>query len=128
MTTQIIKLDHHDIKRFTELIRLFEDVFEMKNFVMPSETHLQKVLSGETFFSFVAVCDNKIIGGLTCYILPAYYVASSYVDIFDLAVSPVFQRKGIGRMLIESVKEYSKSLGYEEVFVQADEVDQYAVD
>ncbi|WP_142683480.1 GNAT family N-acetyltransferase [Chitinophaga polysaccharea] len=95
---------------------------------MPSETHLQKVLSGETFFSFVAVYDNKIIGGLTCYILPAYYVTSSYVYIFDLAVFPVFQRKGIGRMLIESVKEYSKSLGYEEVFVQADVEDQYAVD
>jgi len=128
MTPQIVKLNSCDIKYFTELIRLFEDVFEMKNLVMPSAIHLQKILSEETFLSFVAVHDNKIVGGLTCYILPAYYVTSSSVYVFDLAVLPAFQRKGIGRMLIESVKEYSKNLGYKEVFLQTEVEDQHAID
>ncbi len=44
MDIQIVKLNHNDCVRFQELIRLFEDVFEMKNFKMPAEIYLQKLL------------------------------------------------------------------------------------
>lgn len=48
--------------------------------------------------------------------------------IYDLAVSTSYQRKGIGSKLIAFANEYCKQSGFEEVFVQAEKDDDYAID
>jgi len=122
MNIQIEKLNHNDIHKFTALIRVFENVFEMKNFKMPDEIYLQQLLEKDDFF-FVALLENKVIAGLTSYIMHHYYSKLPLVYIFDLAVSTEFQRQGIGKMLITGNNIYCKSIGIEAVMVQADEVD-----
>jgi aminoglycoside 3-N-acetyltransferase I len=117
------KFDH-----FYALIRLFEEVFEMKDFVMPPVDYLKKLLDRDDFFVFVAVSDGRVVGGLTSYILRQYYSTSPLVYIYDLAVAPEYQRKGIGKMLITEIQSYCKDIGVEEVFVQADVADDYALD
>ena len=77
---------------------------------------------------FVAFSDNNIVGGLTAYILQQYYSRLPLVYVYDIAVKIEFQRQGIGRMLITSITKYCKEIGVEEVFVQADEVDDYAIE
>ena len=59
MDITIEKLNHNDINKFIELIRVFEDVFEMKNFEMPSEIHLQQLLQKDDFFVFVALLEQQ---------------------------------------------------------------------
>jgi len=125
---KIKRLDHEDISDFIDLICVFEDVFEMKNFKMPDESYLQKVLKKEGFMVFTALFQNNVVGGLTAYTLDAYYSKTTYVYIFDLAVKRQFQRKGIGKMLISSINTYCESIGVDEVFVQADLADDYAID
>ncbi|MCW3070717.1 MAG: GCN5-related N-acetyltransferase [Bacteroidetes bacterium] len=127
MDIKIEKLDHKDIEKFTELVFLFEDVFEMKDFKIPARAHLQQLLDKDDFFVFVALLDNKVVGGLTSYIMQQYYSTSPLVYIFDLAVKREVQWKGIGKMLIVGNNEYCKSIGAEAVMVEADEVDDYAV-
>lgn len=127
MDIKIEKLNHNDINKFTELIRLFEDVFEMKNFKMPDEIYLQQLLEKDDFFVFVALLDNKVVGGLTSYIMQQYYSKSPLVYVFDLAVKTELQRQGIGKKLIADNNAYCKSMGIEAVMVQADEVDDYAI-
>ena len=124
----ILKLDSENIKHFIELIRVFEDVFEMKNFVMPDAEYLLQLLKKDIFHVFVASSNNKVVGGLTAYMLPAYYLKSPSIYIYDLAVKTEFQRKGIGTMLISNINTYCKSIGVEEVFVQADLEDGHAID
>jgi len=48
--------------------------------------------------------------------------------IYDLAVLKDFRRKGIGKMLIKRLTDYCKKNGFDEIFVQADRVDGYALD
>jgi len=122
------KLTKDDYNYFSDLIGLFEDVFEMHNFKMPEEKYLRKLLSKENFFVFVALLENKVIGGLTAYTLDQYYSTKPLVYIFDLAVNREFQRQGIGKNLISKINTYCKEAGVEEVFVQADLVDDYALD
>lgn len=117
-----------EITHFYALIRLFEEVFEMKDFVMPPADHLEKLLARDDFFVFVALLDGQVIGGLTSYTLRQYYSTSPLVYIYDLAVAIEYQRKGIGRMLIADIQNYCKGIGVEEVFVQADVADGYALD
>lgn len=122
------KLTKGDDEYFIDLILLFEDVFEMQNFKIPTREYLRKLLSKENFFVFVALLENKVIGGLTAYTLDQYYSTKPLVYIFDLAVKREFQRQGIGKNLISTINAYCKEAGVEEVFVQADLVDDYALD
>lgn len=127
MKVIIEKLIYRDVDKFTELIRVFEDVFEMKNFNMPGENYLRQLLHKEDFFVFVAMLDNKVAGGLTSYIMHQYYSESPLVYIFDLAVKRELQYRGIGKMLIAANNSYSREIGAEAVMVQADVADDYAI-
>ncbi len=125
---QIIKLTNQDLDKFIELIQLFEDVFEMENFQIPHREYLQNQLAKSDFFVFVAILDDEVVGGLTSYTLHQYYSTSPLAYIYDLAVKTSLQRKGIGKLLIEGLIQYCKEIGMEEVFVQADKEDEYAID
>jgi aminoglycoside 3-N-acetyltransferase I len=50
------------------------------------------------------------------------------VYIYDLAVDSRHQRKGIGAKLIAAITSFCKAEGMQEVFVQADRVDEHAVE
>lgn len=125
---KITRLKKRDVTQFAELISLFEDVFEMKDFTLPAQKHLQKVLGQNNFHVWVAVIKNKIVGGLTSYIFDQYYSEKPLAYIYDLAVQTSLQRQGIGKKLISAVIEFYKKKGFEEVFLQADKIDQYAID
>lgn len=125
---EIRKIGIADLALFQELISVFEAVFEMQNFQMPDDQHLQHLLNKEEFHVFVAMAKDQVVGGLTAYSLQQYYSTMPLVYIYDLAVRTDFQRQGIGTKLIAATTDYCKSIGAEEVFVQADEVDDYALD
>lgn len=128
MDVEIKKLSSTDLAQFQDLIRLFEDVFEMQNFQMPDASYLQQLLDKPEFYVFIAIAENQVVGGLTAYTLQQYYATKPLVYIYDLAVATAFQRRGIGKKLIAGIITYCKAIGVEEVFVQADEVDEYALD
>ncbi len=128
MEIEYKKLEIEDLSCLTELIKLYEEVFEMEDFTLPDAQYLQSLLEKETVIFYAAIIDKKVVGGLTAHILPSTYFPSSEVYIYDLAVETEFQRKGIGRQLINSLKEYCASLRLKEVFVQADLEDRHAID
>jgi len=121
-------IQSNDIDKLNELISVFEIVFDMKNFKCPSETHLQKLLNKDTFFAVIAASGKKIIGGLTVYVLDQYYSEKPLAYIYDIAVLTDYQRKGVGKKLIEFTSDYCRQNGFEEIFIQADKVDDYAID
>jgi ribosomal protein S18 acetylase RimI-like enzyme len=122
------KLSYEDLPVLTALIKVYEEVFEMKDFRMPSAGHLQSLLEKEHIIFFVALSGSQVIGGLTAYVLPSVYFESSEVYVYDLAVKTEYQRKGAGRTLIDELKTYCRNLGSKEIFVQADLEDQHAID
>jgi aminoglycoside 3-N-acetyltransferase I len=121
-------LETNQVDDFIRLVMLFEKVFEMKDFKMPDRNHLAKTLTKPGFMAVVAESNNTIVGGATIYTLDQYYSTKPLAYLYDLAVLDDYQRQGIGRRVIEFIKEYYSSNGFEEVFVQADEIDDYALD
>lgn len=129
MKPTIKKLNKSDLPEFIQLLTVFEDVFEMQNFVRPPLEHLQDLLADDTFMVFVALDEElQVVGGLTAYTLTQYYSTQQLVYIYDLAVAADWQRKGVGTRLINAINAYCKNTGTEEVFVQADKIDDYALD
>ncbi|MGC3947211.1 MAG: GNAT family N-acetyltransferase [Chryseolinea sp.] len=127
MKVEIFKIESPDTTSFRRLLEIFADVFGMADFHHPSDEHLERVLQDESFFTFVASISDAIVGGITCYVLSPYYSTAPYVYIFDLAVLPQFQRLGFGNRLVQAVIQHSRKLGAEEVFVQADDIDEHAL-
>lgn len=128
MQIEIKKLQAQDLDEFIGLIEVFEDVFEMKNFSMPDKKYLQNVLTKPGFIVFVAIKEDQVIGGLTAYTFDQYYLKKPLAYIYDLAVRTNYQRQGIGKKLISGITKYCEENGFDEVFVQADKVDTYALD
>ena len=128
MPVEIKKLGHYDLNYFKDLIWVFEDVFEMEKFTMPDDDYLQQLLEKDSFLVFIALSEDKVVGGLTAYILQQYYSVRPLVYIYDLAVKTNYQRQGIGSILIAGITNYCRETGMEEVFVQADEEDGYALE
>jgi aminoglycoside 3-N-acetyltransferase I len=85
-------------------------------------------LKKDHFIVLTAKVRGRVIGGMTGYILDQYYDTKPLAYIYDLAILVEFQRKGIGRQLIEFFNSYCKNIGIAEVFVQADKADDYAID
>lgn len=127
-TVTFKKLDKDHFERFIEVIRLFEDVFEMERFSIPGSSHLRILLSKKNFFVFAAFSENKVVGGMTAHVLDQYYSEKPLAYIYDLAVDKNYQRQGIGKKLIAELNSYCTEKGFEEVFVQAYKVDDYAID
>ena len=121
-------LNASDLDKLRELIRLYEDVFEMKDFVMPSDAHLQLLLDKNGITFLVAEKNGKVVGGLTAHDLPSTYFEANEVYVYDLAVAKNYQRTGIGKKLLEELAAICKRKGEREFFLQADIDDQHALD
>lgn len=128
MNITLKKLSNLDSKDFIALLKIFEEAFEMENFVVPNEKYLQNILNKTDFMVFVVLLENQVIGGLTAYHLQSYYEQSSEIYIYDLAITTEHQRKGYGKMLISYLKDYCKTNDIEEIFVQAAAEDTHAID
>ena len=127
-TFEIRKLASQDLAEFRSLIDLFNHVFEEMQPVAASDSHLQRLLSSRAFIALAAFFENEVVGGLTAYELPMYQHDSSEILLYDLAVRPDFQRRGIGQGLIRHLKEYCSRQGIQEFFVLVHEEDEHAIE
>jgi len=93
-----------------------------------SYPYLEKLCESKHFHAFFAQSDNLIIGGLTIYVLDQYYTEHPLAYIYDLAVRPQFQRKGIGKELVTFALNYCQRHNIRGAFVQAELMDEDGVE
>ncbi len=120
------KLNHNEVPDFRRLVEIFKDVFEIHEPISNNE-HLSKLLTNPDFLAFVVKEKQKIIGGLTIYVLHSYYGTKPIAYIYDVGITPEFQGKGLGKLLIAEVCKYCKDSGFENVYVEAESDDIDAV-
>ena len=125
---KIKRLSKSDLPTFKLLINLFNIVFEEDQPMIGSDANLSKLLGDHHFTAIVALYEHEVVGGLTAYELPMYYSDSSEMFLYDLAVKPAYQRKGVGKRLIQNLKEYCNRNRIKEFFVLAHEEDEHAIE
>ena len=123
---EIKKLNRNEFLDFRDLVEIFKEVFENEEPISDNE-HLDKLLSNPDFMVFVVRKNNKVVGGLTIYILHRYYGKNPIAYIYDVGVTPDFQGQGLGKALIEEVCRYCKENGFEDAYVEAESDDIDAV-
>lgn len=123
---EIQKLNSSEVSDFRDLVKIFKDVFENEEQISENN-QLEKLLSNPDFVVFVAKQNNKVVGGLTIYVLHRYFGAKPVAYIYDVAVIPDFQGKGLGKSLIAEVCKYSRDNGFEDAYVEVESDDIDAV-
>lgn len=125
-TMDIKKLEKTDISDFRELIEIFKIVFENEEQI-PDNKYLSKILSNPDFMVFVVKTNNKVVGGLTIYVLHRYFSAKPIAYIYDVGIAPEHQGRGLGKALIAEVCKYCKQNDFEDAYVEAETDDIDAV-
>jgi aminoglycoside 3-N-acetyltransferase I len=123
---EIHKLESTELSAFKELIGIFMAVFENDSELADDE-HLHKLLNNPDFMVFVVNVDGKIIGGLTLYVLHAYYCNKPQAYIYDVAIAKVYQGLGYGSQLMSEVCAYCAKHGFDQAYVEAESEDQDAI-
>jgi aminoglycoside 3-N-acetyltransferase I len=121
------------IERLTDQIDLARDAFHMMHEVFGeggerlSETYVERLLSQPGFHAFVAIHRGRPVGCITSHDLPMTRQERSESFIYDLAVREDYQRRGIGRRLVETLVTDSAQRGIDVTFVPADNDDDHAL-
>jgi len=124
------QLRSNDLAQFRELMKVFADAFEDPRAYQdapPSDAYLQRLLSKPTVIALGAEVDGAIVGGLVAYVLEKFERERSEIYIYDLAVAASHRRLGIARDLILQLKRIAADLGAYVIYVQADLVDDPAI-
>lgn len=122
----IRKLEPHEFTLFRELLEIFRVVFEIQE-DLPDNYHLAKLLSDPGFLVFVVRVDDRVVGGLTIFVLRNYFKVRPVAYIYDVGISPRYQRNGLGKALIDEVCTFCRLNGFEEAYVEAEGDDLDAV-
>lgn len=128
MKLEIKVLEREDIPQLYELLEVFDKTFEYPTQDRASGEHLTRLLSGDSFVAIVARADDKVIAGLTAYVLHQYHSEKPILYVQDLAVLPDYQRKGVGSKLIGFTGDHCRKENCELCFIQAEEIDDYAIE
>jgi aminoglycoside 3-N-acetyltransferase I len=121
------RLQTTDAATARKLFALFADVFETDHSEV-SNDYAAKLLARADFWAYVATLDDVVVGGLTAHTLPMTRSESAEIFLYDLAVDPSVQRRGVGRQLVTSLVADAAAAGIEVVFVSADNDDTHALD
>ena len=124
---EIKRLTKEDLSTFNLLINMFSMVFEEGESDVRNDANSLRLLGSNNFIAIAAISENEVVAGLTAYELPMYYSEYSEIFLYDLAVKPEYQRIGIGKRLLQSLKEYCIKNGIKEFFVLAHEQDEHAI-
>jgi aminoglycoside 3-N-acetyltransferase I len=119
---RITKLKPGDENKLKQLLDLYIEVFGEPDYPK-SLDYLPALLQRPTVIFIIAEEGDEVIGGLTAHVLPSVYGDYSEIYMYDLAVTKKHQRHGVGSKLLASLKDFGKSSGVTEVFVQADTPD-----
>lgn len=117
-----------DENLLSQLIDNYILVFEHEKEVKPSPGYISSLLNKTDMFFMAAILNNQTLaGGLTFHLLSSVYSEKPEVYIYDFGINPNYQRKGIGTKLLNDLKEYCIEKNYGTIFVQAETVDEHAL-
>lgn len=123
---EIKRLQQKETADFKNLISIFKEVFDNGNEI-PNDQHLGQLLANPDFMVFVVKIHERVIGGLTIYVLHRYYGVKPIAYIYDVGIAPDFQGKGYGSALIAGVCAFCKATGFDDAYVEAESDDIDAV-
>jgi aminoglycoside 3-N-acetyltransferase I len=94
-----------------------------------TDGYIDTLLQRQDFWAIAAFAGDAIVGGVTAHTLPLTRAEGSEVFLYDIAVRPDHRRQGIGRAMIETLRDGAVRAGMRgDVFVAVDNDDAHALE
>jgi len=93
-----------------------------------SRDYAGRLLADPAFWSVAALVDGAPVGGLTAHTVPMTNREGAELLLYDVAVDPRHQRRGVGRRLLNHLRDVAAAAGIDTVFVPVDVEDTPALD
>jgi aminoglycoside 3-N-acetyltransferase I len=90
--------------------------------------YVEHLLRREDFWAIAAIVEREPVAGLTGFTLPLTRAESAELFIYDIAVQPKCQRRGIGSKLVNTLKFLAAESSIKTMWVAADNEDHHALD
>lgn len=124
---RVRRLAATDIVLAAATLALMAEVFDEPRSAL-SEAYVRRLLSRNDFWLLAALEEGRPVGGLTAFALPLTRLEASELFIYDLAVHPANQRRGIGRALVQELTAQGSRAGMPVTWVPADDGDEHALE
>jgi ribosomal protein S18 acetylase RimI-like enzyme len=116
MDIEIRRLQHGDEEIALQVVRDLMPEGE-RDGREPGLLHLQRFLDLATNYLIVGLASGKPIAFLTAYQMPALSCDASMVYLFEIEVAQAYRRQGIGKQMIQLLKQLCKNSGVEDIWV-----------
>lgn len=83
----------------------------------PTYETLERLLEDDRSYLLVVLIDEKVVGYTLAYRFPSLYASGDMAYLYDIDVVPEHRQKGVGRLLIETVKTYLSRDGVTEAWL-----------
>jgi aminoglycoside 3-N-acetyltransferase I len=93
-----------------------------------SLNYVESLLKRDDFWAIAALEDRDPVAGLTAFTLPLTRSETAELLVYDIAVRPEHQRRGIGRALVDTLKKLAAEAGFRTIWVPADNEDLHALE
>jgi aminoglycoside 3-N-acetyltransferase I len=124
MIIELIKPE--EIDKFIELRQIFIDVLE-KDAAILDEAQSKQLRDNRNFIAIGATVGFELAGGLTAHLVTNYYKGGLDLFIYDIAIKPDYQRKGVGIELLNFTKNFCQEHAIKEMYVAAESADENAL-
>lgn len=114
---EIKKLKPTEVSLAKELIVMFGFDDESEHHVFSSDEYVRKMLGRDDFHVIVALENERLIGGLTAYEMKMFKRETTEMFLYEIEVAEAQRQKGIGKALIEFLKQICAQKGIVEMFV-----------
>ncbi len=95
---------------------------KLKGNKTPEDTnYIHRLLSSDTNYLIVALDENKPAGFLIAYELPRIDCNKSMMLFYEIEVAKYYQRQGVGKQLINKLKEFCREKDILKMWVLANE-------
>jgi len=125
--THIVRLTAADVASARTLFTMMASVFDSEAEEL-SDGYLVRLLRRDDVWAYAALSEGEPVGGLTAFTLPLTTAEGAELFIYDIAVLPRWQRRGVGRALISALRVDAANAGIAVAFVPADSEDTHALD
>ena len=85
--------------------------------LIPDEEYLKQLLGRPDYYVYVALFNEKVIGGFTAYELQMFNKKRKEVFLYEIGVNEMYRRMNVARELIERLKSDCKANDIESIFV-----------
>jgi aminoglycoside 3-N-acetyltransferase I len=109
------------------MFRMMTEVFEEPRQEL-TDDYVVALLHRADFWVIAAIEGDAVVGGATAHTLPMTRFQGSELFLYDIAVRADRQRLGIGRRLVDHLRDAAAAAGIREVFVPAESDDDHAIE